>query len=144
MKNRNCFLLAVASTLLAAPVLAQQPAEERELQAMQSELQLEQAEVEKRMREAEKRLAEAAQQIAELSARQLPRVVEMERRIQIDGRPKLGITIGSDEPGPVAGVNIRGVSPGGAADEAGLRAGDTITSVNGELLKGDSVGESNE
>jgi S1-C subfamily serine protease len=103
------------------------------------ELRREQAEVEQRMREAEQRLAEAAQQIAELSERQLPRVAEITRQFQLDGRPKLGITIGSEEPGPAAGVEIMGVSPGAAAADAGLRAGDTITSINGESMTADSA-----
>jgi S1-C subfamily serine protease len=107
------------------------------------EKQSEQIEVEKRMREAEQRLAEAAQQIAELSARQLPRVAEIERRFKFDSRPKLGITIGSDEGGPAAGVSVIGVSPGGAADEVGLRSGDTITAINGESLVSASSDEAN-
>ena len=95
--------------------------------------------VELRMREAEQRLAEAAQQIAELSTRQLPRVAEIERRIRIDGRPVLGVTVGSDKPdGPVEGVKIIGVTPGGAAEEAGLRTGDVITTINGESLTSDT------
>jgi len=92
-------------------------------------------EVEARMREAERRLAEAAQQIAELSRSQLPRVAEIERRIFIDGRPVLGVTISRDGTrGPVEGVTITGATPGGAAAEAGLRAGDVITAVNGHSL----------
>ena len=99
---------------------------------------------EEQMREAEQRLAEAAQQIAELSSRQLPRVAEIERRIRIDGRPVLGVTIGSQgSSGPVEGVVIVGVSPGGAADEAGLRAGDVITAINEESLTSDSDREAN-
>jgi len=44
------------------------------------------------------------------------------------------VTIGSENSGPVKGVAIVGVTPGSAADDAGLRAGDLITSVNGESL----------
>ena len=102
-------------------------------------------EVELSMREAEQRLAEAAQQIAELSTRQLPRVAEIERRIRIDGRPVLGVTIGSSDPhGPVEGIRIMGITPGGAAEEAGLRAGDIITTVNGESLTSDTGMEAND
>lgn len=121
-------------------------AQQQEVQARQKEVQARQAEVEQlaqseaevaelRMLEAEQRLAEAAQQIAELSARQLPRVAALEKRIVIDGRPVLGVTIGSDDRGgPVEGVTILGVTPGGAAEESGLRAGDTITAINGQPL----------
>lgn len=107
--------------------------------AQQDELQAEQA-----LREAEERLAEAARKIAELSSRNLPAVVDIERRLHLDGRPMLGITIGGDDDGgPVEGVSVRGVSPGGAADEAGLRSGDIITAVNDESLTADSDDEAN-
>ena len=42
----------------------------------------------------------------------------------------------SDE--PAEGVEVIGVTPGSAADDAGLRAGDVITSVNGEAMSADS------
>jgi C-terminal processing protease CtpA/Prc len=105
----------------------------------------ENVEVEIRMREAEAALAEAAQQVAELSRHKLPRVATIERIIHSGDRPVIGITIGSDEDsGPVEGVTILGVSPGGAAEDAGLRAGDVITSVNGESLTADNDGKANE
>jgi hypothetical protein len=129
---------------LSGPTFAQQSGSEREIEPGKKEIQLSQQEVELRMREAEQRLAEAAQQIAELSSRQLPRVAEIERRYRIDGRPKLGIMIGDESPGEAAGVTIMGVSPGGAADEAGLRTGDTITAINGESMSAGSAQEASE
>jgi C-terminal processing protease CtpA/Prc len=105
----------------------------------------ENVEVEVRMREAEAALAEAAQQVAELSRHSLPRVAMIERIIQSGDRPVLGITIGSDEDDePVEGVTVLGVSPGGAAEEAGLRAGDVITAVNDESLTADNDSKANE
>ena len=102
---------------------------------------LESEEYEARMREAEARMAEAARQVAELSMRQLPRVERIERVVRADRGPALGVTIGGGEDdGPVEGVRILGVTPGGAAEEAGLRAGDVITSINGESLSADSKG----
>lgn len=95
-------------------------------------------EVDLRLKEAEARMEEAARQIADLSAAQMARVADVERRIRIDGRPVLGVNVGNDEGGPVEGVEILGVTPGGAAAESGLRAGDVITSVNGESLTGES------
>ncbi|MBT8079789.1 MAG: PDZ domain-containing protein [Gammaproteobacteria bacterium] len=96
------------------------------------------SDVEIRIREAEARMQEAARQIAELSAAQMARMPEVERRIRMDGRPVLGINVGSDEAGPVEGVEIMGVTPGAAADDAGLRAGDFVTAINGESMSGDS------
>ncbi len=96
------------------------------------------------MREAEERLAEAARQIAELSTNNLPTIVDIERRIQMHGRVVLGITIGSsDGDGPVEGVTVRGVSPGGAAADAGIQSGDIITAVNDESLTADDDDQAN-
>jgi C-terminal processing protease CtpA/Prc len=101
-------------------------------------------EVERQMYDAERRMAEAARQIAELTAERLPQLEGYLRRFEImnSGRPRLGITIGGDADGPVEGVAILGVTPGSAADDAGLRAGDVITSVNGESLSAEGTDES--
>jgi C-terminal processing protease CtpA/Prc len=90
-----------------------------------------------KLEQAERAMAEAARQIAELTSERLPQLREIERRIQIvgDDRPRLGINIGDDRSdGPVEGVAVLGVTPGSAAEDAGLRAGDIITAINGESL----------
>lgn len=103
------------------------------------------AEVEVEMREAESRMAEAARRIAELSARQMPNVATRVWRAEVDGKPVLGISIGApDSAGPVEGVNVLAVSPGGAAADAGLRAGDVITAVNTESLSAATSSEANQ
>ncbi len=105
----------------------------------------EKVEIEIRMREAEAALADAAHEVAELSRHNLPRVAAIERLIRTGNRPVLGITIGpGDKQEPVEGVTILGVSPGGAAEEAGLMAGDVITSINDETLTADSERKANE
>lgn len=102
-------------------------------------------EVEVRMREAEQALAAAAQQMAELSRRQLPNAAYVERIVRTGHGPVLGVTIGgSDKEDPVEGVDVTGVSPGGAAAEAGVRAGDVITSINGESLSAENSRSANE
>jgi len=98
------------------------------------------------MREAEKQLEEAAQRIAELSSAEIARVGEIDNHwVTETSRPVLGITIGSaddrrpgEKKGPVEGVSVIGITPGGAADEAGIRSGDTITAINGESLSSSS------
>jgi C-terminal processing protease CtpA/Prc len=119
-------------------------AEEMERQRAEREriMRDENVEIEIRMREAEAALADAAHEMAELSRHNLPRVAEIEEIMRIGNRPVLGITIGSgDKEDPVEGVTIVGVSPGGAAEEAGLRAGDVITSINDESLTVDDEKE---
>ncbi len=87
-------------------------------------------------------MAEAAREIAELTAERLPELGEIEKRIKVlkSDRPRLGVTIGDkDSEGPVAGVRIMAVTPGSAADDAGLRADDILTAVNEESLSADSA-----
>ena len=129
---------------------------EREMDQVAHEMELQRAErvrvmrdenieVEIRMREAEASMVDAAQHVAELSSRRLPNVALVERIMRGGRGPVLGVTIGTDvTDSPVEGVSIRGVSPGGAADEAGLRADDIITSINDESLTADNDREANE
>ncbi len=139
-------LLVIFFALISAPGIAQQSERDIERAAEQEvrESEARQRTVEVQKREAEERLAAAARQIAELSTRQLPAIVDIERRIHMDGRAVLGITIASSNgDGPVEGVTVRGVSPGGAAADAGLRSGDIITAVNDESLTAASDEEAN-
>lgn len=142
MKTMKILVPAAAALLLAGQAAAQGTAaeEERRVQA-----QLEKEEVQRQMREAERQLEEAARRIAELSQQNLPRIVKVESKVvDLMSGPRLGVTVGGNEgKGPVEGVNILGVSPGSAADDAGLRAGDVITAVNGESLSADDGAESN-
>jgi C-terminal processing protease CtpA/Prc len=103
-------------------------------------------EIDVQMREAEERLAEAAARIAELSTRRLPQITSsIVEGMRAHNRAMLGITIDAEgERGPVEGVTVAGVTPGSAAAEAGLRAGDVITAVNGESLGADTDEEANE
>jgi C-terminal processing protease CtpA/Prc len=122
----------------------QQETEEarRAAEARGAEMRLAEAEANEQMREAERQLEEAARRIAELSSQSLPRVMEMERDVfAFMEKPRLGVTVGGDNEGPVEGVSILGVTPGSAAADAGLRAGDVITSINGESLSADRGAE---
>jgi len=153
MKTMKILVPAVAVVLLATQADAQgaaadearRTADQHNADARMLEAEAREAEASEKMREAERQLAEAARQIAELSSQNLPRVVEMEKSVvALMGKPRLGVTIGSsDDNGPVEGARIVGVSPGSAADDAGLRAYDIITSVNGESLSAATSGEAN-
>ena len=133
-------IVPVAAVLLLAGQAAAQTEEEERLQAMESR----EVQMEERLRMAEERMAAAAREIAEISKERLPRMVEIEERFAMANKPRLGVTIETtDEPGPVEGVKILGVTPGSAAADVGLRSGDILTSVNDEALSADSCSEAN-
>ena len=86
------------------------------------------------MNAARRRLEVAAQQLAELSAQMYG---PMMRRVEAMAGPPhvlLGVQL-SDSPG-AAGARVREVSPGGAAQQAGVRRGDRIVAVNGKDVQG--------
>ena len=148
MKMTTVLIPVAAALLLAGQVAAQgTEAEEarREAEQGRAQAQLEKEEAQRQMREAERQLEEAARRIAELSQKNLPQVLEIEKSVMaLMDKPRLGVTVGGNEgQGPVEGVNILGVSPGSAADDAGLRAGDVITAVNGESMTADDGAEAN-
>lgn len=113
---------AALALLLAGPLAAQdvkQPVAPKGVAPVED--------VESRMIDAERRMAEAAREMAELTSERLPQMRRFERHIETLGRPRLGVAIGpGKESGPVEGVNINAVTPGTAASDAGLRAGDII------------------
>jgi S1-C subfamily serine protease len=84
--------------------------------------------------EAKARLEAAARDVARLSAEATAPVVRMVTRgLRGEGRrAMLGVTIEDAQDG----VSVIGVSPGGPADQAGLKAGDVILSINGTVLSG--------
>jgi S1-C subfamily serine protease len=104
-------------------------------------VELDEAALDAEMNEAEERLAAAARRVAELSQERLE-TYGKGRRFVFDGseRPRMGVNIESDDTsGPVEGAEIVSVTPGSAADEAGLRAGDVITAVNGESMRAETM-----
>ncbi len=148
MKITRHIIPVMAAALLAGQATAQSAEEARELERAQAEevqaareVEAREAEVARRMQEAERKMAEAAREIAELTSERLPQLREIERRIEIIGsdRPRLGVTVGDEgADGPVEGVRVMAVTPGSAAEDAGLRAGDILTSVNDESLSAES------
>ncbi len=143
--KRYRLLIVALAAIASAPVPAQasedsgRPARAPAQTAKHAET------LEVQLRAAEERLAEAAAQVAELSRSRLPDMSYVERHLQRLNRPALGVTIGpGEEEGPVKGVTVRGVTPGSAAEEAGLRAGDVLTAIDGESLGADTEAAAND
>ena len=130
----NYKLLAIlAVAMLAGPVQAADPQPDQK--------QLEEAE--RSLEDARRRLEEAAREVAELSM-QAAGDMEVIRHIRSNGRrAMLGINIGPDGKGTPAGVKVLGVTPGGPADQAGLKAGDVIVRVGDADLTTDSGRDAN-
>jgi membrane-associated protease RseP (regulator of RpoE activity) len=95
-----------------------------------------QAALEKQLADARARLDADAREVAKLSG-QLYGGDEIEIVKRVHGGPPgamLGVNIGGQRERD-EGVDVVGVSPGGPAERAGLRAGDVIVAVNGQALK---------
>lgn len=91
--------------------------------------------VRERLEVARERLEAAAREVAELSlkAGEGPEIMVFGRT---DAGPRAIIGVQLD-PEPVeAGARVLRVSPGGPADEAGIAAGDVITAIDGQSLRG--------
>ncbi len=132
-------IVPVAVLLLFATQTVAQTEEEK-----RREFEVAEAEYSEQLVEAEARMAAAARLIAELTSKHLPKLVEIQRRFEFSNKLRLGITINGDsEGGPVEGVKIEGVTPGSAADDAGLRAGDILTAVNDESLSSETSSAAN-
>ena len=140
MKSLRIILPLAAALLLAGQVAAQEAEAERV-----GEMEAREAEFTQEMRMAEEQLAEAAQRVAELSQERLGALTEVSKfDFDFSDKPRLGVNIESDkEGGPVEGVAILSVTPGSAADDAGMRAGDIITAVDETSLTAESSYEAN-
>lgn len=83
---------------------------------------------------ARRRLEVAAQQLASLSAQMNGPM--MQRIEAMAGPSHVLIGVQLDDSSGAAGARVREVSPGGAAQQAGVRAGDLIVAVDGKDVRG--------
>lgn len=87
-----------------------------------------------RMDAARRRMEVAAQQLAALSAQLYGPM--MQRAEAFEAPPHALIGVQLDDSGGDAGARVREVSPGGPAEQAGVRVGDVIVAVNGSNVRG--------
>ena len=98
------------------------------------------ADADARFREARARLEAAAREIAELTAQAVGESsVEIRELLRAPRRMMLGVSIGptdtADEGEPrAAGVQVLGVTPGGPAEQAGIRSGDVLLAIGDTAL----------
>ncbi|HLM53073.1 MAG TPA: PDZ domain-containing protein [Pseudoxanthomonas sp.] len=76
-------------------------------------------------------LARAARRLAELQGTEATPLIELQSRAA--RRPVLGVVLAPDAQ---AGVRIAGVTPESGAEQAGLKAGDRLRSIDGKRLSG--------
>lgn len=111
----------------------------------QQSLELGQQRLEQQMQQARHEMERAAQRMAQLSLQMRGPMLARLSRMFNPNRAVLGISIAEDRDAKNAqGVRVLAVTPGGPADEAGLRAGDTITAINGTVLRTDAKQSAND
>ena len=94
--------------------------------------------LESKLADARARLEAAAHEVAELSSEMGGQWVDKFMVFNDEFPSKAVIGVQLDPKSGESGARIQEVSPGGPADEAGLRAGDVITSINGTEIKDDN------
>jgi membrane-associated protease RseP (regulator of RpoE activity) len=121
---------AGAQTTTAAPT----PADEAKREA-------EEAKIRAKLDEARARLDKAARDVAEYSTQLGREAMGGEqgiRTIRIDGDRHAVLGVQIDNASDKAGARVMHVSPGGAAEAAGIRDGDVIVSIDGKSIAGSS------
>lgn len=121
-------LLAVAAALATASVTAAE---------VEKKPEESQAEIAKKLEDARRRLDTAAREVAQLSMSMSDFSVPQMRHFTGFGPPRamLGINLGPRGEEQSEGVAIVSVSPGGAAESAGLKAGDVLLAIGDKQLK---------
>lgn len=132
---RRWLMSLVAAGLVLSPLQAQQ-ADKQEAQRRS---------LEERMRELQAQMRELERELQRLKP-SVPEKGDVRTEVRVRGplvqvfgqRAYLGVTVNTEK-NPATdsiGAALQGVTPGGPADQAGLKAGDIITAFNGERLAG--------
>ena len=92
-----------------------------------------------RMREAEERMNQAASEVAAIASQRAAEAMDhLPPMFDVQGPRRTVIGVDLD-PQSKDGARVLDVSPGGPAEQAGIRAGDVITMVNGKPIEGDGT-----
>jgi C-terminal processing protease CtpA/Prc len=100
--------------------------------------QREKADLDAKLADAQKRLEQAAAEVGALSAEIAGRVME-NMNWSFPGTRRTVIGVQLDSSPNATGAKVQEVSPGGPAEQAGIRPGDVIVAVNGTEVKGDNA-----
>lgn len=133
---RTLMMVALVLALVVPATAAQQATTQAERDAQRREMQQKVRDLERQMRELQREMArlEPEARRAEAAARGA-----QVRAVQLFGsRGRLGLYVatGKNAATDSIGAVLASVSPSGPADQAGLKAGDIITTFNGERLAG--------
>ncbi|MBI2536061.1 MAG: PDZ domain-containing protein [Gemmatimonadetes bacterium] len=131
---RTLTMAALALALAVPAASAQQTGTQAERDAQRRELQQKMRELQQQMRELEREMARL-----EPETRATVRALGRVPMVQVFGsRARLGVNVATAKNAATdsIGAVLSGVTPSGPADQAGLKAGDIITSFNGEKLAG--------
>jgi C-terminal processing protease CtpA/Prc len=96
------------------------------------------AKIDERLQAAQERLQQAAEEVAELSQERVQDAMGRSNWVGLwsgNARPVLGIQLDADREDAKDGTRIEDVSPGGPAEQAGVRAGDVIVMVDDKDVK---------
>ncbi|MBI4917095.1 MAG: PDZ domain-containing protein [Acidobacteria bacterium] len=121
---------------------AQHAAKAKEYDVQVSDKRRQEAEVrmreaERKMRDAERQLREAAREMAEVHGHQA-NVDARRHMVWFGKKARLGVVVNleADPKSDPVGARLTAVTPGGPADQAGLKAGDVIVKLDGKTLAG--------
>src|SRR5688572_12900358 len=131
-KSFKLIPLVLGALALAGPALAADEPKSKE----------DEAAIEAKLEAARERLEAAAREVAELSGQLNEPMMREYMKTYRQPRAILGINLGDSAEQSKEGVALDSVSPGGPASDAGLKAGDVLTSVDGKSLRRAADGES--
>lgn len=116
-------------------IRAQRKLEQDEQQLYRRALSQDQQQLDVQMREARRQMQVAAQHMAQLALQMNGPMISRLSHLFNPDHAVLGVTVqnvtGGEEAG---GVEVLAVTPGGPAEQAGIRAGDVITAINDKSL----------